>query len=218
MRRSRGGWSGSLSFLSRALKHPEAELGAALAALGLHLPESGAEKAAQLELGGYAYWLNKDGRGQVWINGCEKEEGGPAPAGSSAEPQLPLEAAPSAPSSGEASPATASVLTAVRLLLKETKTGAFAGKVDRLAEELGKTPEEFLAALMGAGLKVPEKSREKPAFVEHGVEIFWLNKNAKDELWLNAKTSKFAGQQQEGQGDEMEKKSRRSRPRKRETA
>ena len=29
-------------------------------------------------------------------------------------------------------------------------------------------------------------------FVEHAGEIFWLNQNAKNELWVNAKASKFA--------------------------
>jgi len=122
-------------------------------------------------------------------------------------PELPL----------EASSAPGGVLAAVRLLLKETKTGAIAGKVDRLAEELGKGPEEFLAALTGAGLKVPEKPREKPVFVEHAGEIFWLNKNAKDELWLNAKASKFADGSDAAGGDEAGKKSRRGRSRKSET-
>ena len=48
-----------------------------------------------------------------------------------------------------------------------------------------------MTALLAAGLKVPEKPREKPVFVEHAGEIFWLNKNAKGELWVNAKASKF---------------------------
>ena len=52
---------------------------------------------------------------------------------------------------------------------------------------------------MGAGLKVPEKAREKPVFVEHAGEIFWLNKNAKDELWLNAKASKYADKAEPGE-------------------
>ena len=91
------------------------------------------------------------------------------------------------------------MLAAVRLLLQETKTGAVAGKTDRLAEKLGKPVDEFVAALVGAGLKVPEKAREKPVFVEHAGEIFWLNKNAKDELWLNAKASKYADKEEGGE-------------------
>lgn len=226
MRRSRGGWSGSLGFLSRALKCREADLSAALAPLGLHLPDSGGgEKAPPVELGGFVYWLNKDGRGQTWINARGKtedqeqkteDEDRKTPETGDAvpdkQPELPFAPAPA--ESAPAAPENAT-LAAVRLLLKETKTGAIAGKVDRLAEELGKTPEEFLATLTAAGLKVPEKAREKPVFAEHAGEIFWLNKNAKDELWLNAKASKFADRPgAEGGGG---KKSGRSRGRKKET-
>ncbi len=225
MRRSRGGWSGSLGFLSRALKCREADLNAALAALGLQLSDGGGgEKPPPAELGGFLYWLNKDGRGQVWINAREKTEqkaegdaGKPpetaaaAPAG---QPELPLASAPDTAAAPPPAAPENATLAAVRLLLKETKTGAIAGKVDRLAEELGKPPEEFLAALIAAGLRVPEKPREKPVFAEHAGEIFWLNKNAKDELWLNAKASKFADKP----GGGGEKRSGRGRSRKKETA
>jgi hypothetical protein len=212
MRRSRGGWSGSISFLSRALRHSEADLNAAFAALGLHLPESGSgERAAQVELGDYVYWLNRDGRGNLWINVSGKRENEPVAAAN----EVPVPPPPPAPSR-EPAPAGEAVspgaLAGVRLLLKETKTGAVAGKVDRLAEELGKSPGDFLATLTGAGLQVPEKAREKPVFVEHAGEIFWLNKNAKDELWLNAKASKFADKKNEG-----EKKSKPTRSKKKET-
>jgi hypothetical protein len=216
MRRSRGGWSGSASFLSRALKHSEADLNAAFAALGLRLPESGSgERAAQVELGDFVYWLNRDGRGNLWINACEKKENEPAATATEAPvaPE-PFDLAQGRPPTAEA--VSPHALAAVRLLLKETKTGAVAGKVDRLAEELGKSPAEFLAVLTGAGLKVPEKAREKPAFVEHAGEIFWLNKNAKDELWLNAKASKFADKK-EAAGGEAEKKSKRPRPKQKES-
>jgi hypothetical protein len=90
-------------------------------------------------------------------------------------------------------------------LLKETKTGAVAGRVDRLAETIGQTAEQLLAALTGAGLVVPGKPKDKPVFVEQGGEIFWLNKNAKDEVWLNAKASKYA---EKGAADEKPKRPR----------
>ncbi|HNC25232.1 MAG TPA: hypothetical protein PLU52_13595, partial [Opitutaceae bacterium] len=116
------------------------------------------------------------------------------------------ESAPAPAAAPAQAPEAGAVLAAVRLLLKETKTGAVAGKTDRLAEELGKPAEDFVATLVGAGLKVPEKSREKPVFVEHAGEIFWLNKNAKDELWLNAKASKYADH-----GDGEKKPARRGK-------
>jgi hypothetical protein len=98
---------------------------------------------------------------------------------------------PAAAPASETAPANPA-LAEVRSLLKETKTGAVAGKGDRLAEELGKPAEEIVATLVDAGFRVPEKPREKPVFVEHGGEILWLNKTTKGELWLNAKGPKLA--------------------------
>jgi hypothetical protein len=219
MRRSRGGWSGSIGYLARAVRRTEADLSAALAALGLQLPPAGGEKPAPVEVGDLSYWLNKDGRGGVWINvsegkrtesgerkaessgqtsevGSQQSEGGkpqtedggpktetPAPQPEAPNPKLETAAA---------TPLAAAPLAAVRLLMKPTKTGSYAGSTGFLAQALGKGEEEFIVTLVGAGLKVPEKAREKPVFAEYAGEIFWFNKNAKGELWLNAKTSKFA--------------------------
>jgi hypothetical protein len=181
-------------------------------------PLAGGEKPAPVEVGELSYWLNKDGRGGVWINvaerraesgerkaessgqtsevGSQQSEGGkpqtedggpktetPAPPPETPNPKLETAAA---------TPLAAAPLAAVRLLLKPTKTGSYAGSTGYLAQALGKGEEEFIAALVGAGLKVPEKAREKPVFAEYAGEIFWFNKNAKGELWLNAKASKFA--------------------------
>ncbi len=213
MRRNRRGpgGSGSTSFLSRALRCPEADLTAGFKALGLVVPEKADDKPVFVEVGPELWWLNLDSRGGLWINGRDK--GAADAAAPAADASAPAAAAPvstetaPAPAAAPAqAPETGAVLAAVRLLLKETKTGAVAGKTDRLAEELGKPAEDFVATLVGAGLKVPEKSREKPVFVEHAGEIFWLNKNAKDELWLNAKASKYADH-----GDGEKKPARRGK-------
>jgi hypothetical protein len=88
---------------------------------------------------------------------------------------------------------SAGVLATVRPLLKENRTGAVAARVDGVAEEIGKPSDELLSTLIEAGLKVPEKPREKPAFVEQAGEVLWLSRNTKGELWLNAKASKLEG-------------------------
>jgi len=225
MRRSRGGWSGSIGYLARAVRRSEADLSAALAALGLQLPLAGGEKPAPVEVGELSYWLNKDGRGGVWINvaerkaesgerkaessdqqpaatvqqsaaGEQKPENAPTtqselPSAATGTPETPKAETPGADSATRV-PVAAAPLAAVRLLMKPTRTGSYAGSTGFLAQALGKGEEEFIAALVGAGLKVPEKAREKPVFAEHAGEIFWFNKNAKGELWLNAKASKFA--------------------------
>ncbi len=218
MRRNRRGpgGSGSLSFLSRGLKCSEADLLAGFGALGLVLPSSPEEKPVVVEIGGEEWWLNKDQRGGVWINGEERKSGsrkaeiGNSESGNSDHSSRREVGAGKEESAADGvqpeAPRSDSVFAAVRLLLKPTKTGALAGRTDRLAETLGKSPDEFLAALTSLGLKIPEKPREKPAFVEDGGEIFWLNKNTKDELWLNAKASKFAV------GEEPPKKKSRRAP------
>ncbi len=251
MRRNRRGpgGSGSASFLSRALKCREADLIAGFKALGLVVPTAPNEKPVNVEIGNQVWWINTDSRGNVWINGREKKPGetleaptagaetgaapAEAPSGESAPGGVPFETVP-VPAAPDVAPAAFvdsapadrrdSPLAAVRPLLKETKTGAVAGKLERVAEAAGKSPDELVAALVAAGLVVPEKPREKPAFVEHAGEIFWLNRNAKGELWLNAKASKFAdkaGGSEESAGGESEtdaagaeKKSRRPRGRK----
>ena len=111
----------------------------------------------------------------------------PAVAAAPVEAPAPV-AAPAA--AGASNP----VLAGVRVLLKETRSGGIAGKIDRLAQDLGRSADELVASLVGAGLKVPEKPREKPVFVEHVGEVLWLNRNSRGELWLNAKASKFAAE------------------------
>lgn len=200
-RREPGG-SGSMSFLSRALKCSEAALVGAFTAMGLNAQSAAGDPPVFVEIGDETWWLNTDSRGGVWINAREKR-------GEAGAAQAPQGEAPQAGAAPEAAaPAPGNVFAAVRLLLKETKTGSVAAPVGRLADDLGKSVDELLGALTSSGLRVPEKPREKPVFVEHAGEIFWLNLNAKGGLWLNAKASKYSA---EGEGDP---KGRRPRPKK----
>jgi hypothetical protein len=189
-RREPGG-SGSMSFLSRALKCTETALIDAFVALGLTPPGPADAPPAYAEIGDESWWLNRDSRGGIWVNAREKRAEEPAGA---------------PPAAGAPDPGN--VLAAVRLLLKETKTGAVAAPVERLAGELGKPIDELMGALTSSGLRVPEKSREKPVFVEHAGEIFWLNLNGKGELWLNAKESKYPNGKDSG-GDKNGRRSKK---------
>jgi hypothetical protein len=90
MRRNRRGpgYSGSMVYLARAFKHAEADLVAALAGVGLHVPENANEKPVKTTIGGYVYWVNKDSRGGIWINGDEVR--GAKPVETPAEPVAPV--------------------------------------------------------------------------------------------------------------------------------
>ncbi len=201
-RREPGG-SGSMSFLSRALKCSEATLIGAFTAMGLSAQAAAGDPPVFVEIGDETWWLNTDSRGGVWINAREKRGDSAAtqPAAPAAESPAGSEAQAPTPA-----PDPGNVFAALRLLLKETKTGSVAAPVDRLAGEIGKSVDDLIAALTSSGLHVPEKAREKPVFGEHAGEIFWLNRNAKGELWLNAKASKYAS---EGDGKGRRPKSKK---------
>ncbi|MFM8335623.1 MAG: hypothetical protein ACKODK_08660, partial [Opitutaceae bacterium] len=230
-RRGPGG-SGSLGFLARALRVKEADLKAAFGALGLTMPATPGDQAVYTDIGAEQWWLNLDSRGGLWINGREKREGEPAPAGEAAPapdassagqpaPEAaattPLGESPSTPavetpapasdaaSTPVAAAASLAILDVVRPLLKETRTGGIAASVGRLAGKLEKPVEEVTTALAAAGLKVPGKPREKPVYIDHTGEQFWFNLSGKGELWLNVRAAKAAGEEDDEAGDDAEK-------------
>ena len=228
MRRNRrgNGMSGSFPFLIKALKTTEAGLLEQLAALGLVLQDERDPKPAFHEEGDFLYWMNKNQRGEIWINarkerrqqpggpvmahdGSEGQDEGdaenfaetppavtegssPAPAAEVANP--PVESAPLAPAVSApvvSSSPTGHTLAAVRLLLQPKKRGeGVSALVHDVAQQLGQTPERLIEALAAAGVNEPADADAKPTFGENAGEIFWLNRNPKGELWLNAKASK----------------------------
>jgi hypothetical protein len=98
--------------------------------------------------------------------------------------------------------------------LKGAKAGGVSAKVEQLAQELGKPVDDVVAQLVGAGLKVPEKTREKPVVVAQAGENFWLSRNAKGDLWLNAKPSGADPDDGEAEGENKPRRNIRSRGKK----
>ena len=205
MRRNRRGhgWSGSFQYLTKALKLDDGQLLEKLGGFGLRL--EGGDKPVLATDGNFTYWLNQNQRGEIWINA---EEGKPEM--ESAEPAAVGREQPALQGPGggqEASPGRTqreyvdprregpgkslppeNTLTAVRLLMQPKKRGeGVTAPVAELAEKLEKSGEQMLAVLGAAGLHLPESPKGKPTFAEHGGEIFWLNANAKGQVWLNAK-------------------------------
>ena len=211
MRRNRRGqgWSGSFSYLTKALKLDQAQLLEAVGEFGLRL--AGGKEPVLADEGGFTYWLNQNSNGEIWINAEEKrgertsapaatvpesargEEAGTAT--TSAEPMA-AETATAESVSPERSVQSSSVrtlpseniLTAVRILMQPKKRGeGMTATLSELGEKLEKSDEQLLAILGTAGLQLPETPKGKPTFAEHGGEIFWLNANAKGQVWINAK-------------------------------
>lgn len=213
MRRNRRGhgWSGSFQYLTKAFKTDEAGLLAQLGEHGVQLVEGG--QPVEVQSGDFTYWLNKNQRGEIWINAelARKNKGqkadtpaADAPAAAEGEtpttdPAIPAETAGIPSSETAPMPASApsvstlppeNTLTAVRLLMQPKKRGeGVTARVEELAAQLEKTPEALMGALANAGLTPPDSPKGKPSFAEHGGELYWLNVNAKGEVWLNAKAA-----------------------------
>jgi len=197
MRRNRrgGGLSGSVNYLTRSLRTEPAALEAAFAALGLVLFADPKEKPVFVEIGEFVYWLNRDNSGQIWINARHRREApdhqaAPSgPASAAGEPASPAGEPAPAPAPEAAAPAAApaSPLATVRPLLVEARRGAVGAGIEGVASRLGQASEALIASLIAAGLKVPEKTREKPVFAGHAGELFWFSRSAKGELSINAK-------------------------------
>ncbi|CAM2938966.1 hypothetical protein [Rariglobus hedericola] len=73
MRRNRRGpgYSGSITYLARAFKQSENDLVEMFIAVGLTVPETANDKPVKTAIGEFVYWLNKDSRNAIWINGDE---------------------------------------------------------------------------------------------------------------------------------------------------
>jgi hypothetical protein len=212
MRRNRHGhgYSGSFQYLTKALKVDDAGLLAQLAETGLKLTEDPAGKPLFHEEGEYLYWLQKNQRGEIWINARkgraddreqgagdagQKPEDSQASAGFESGSFKPSDTSASAPApnppvrAANALPPE-NVLTAMRLLMQPKKRGeGVTAALTELAEKLEKTPDTIQGMLANVGLQLPDSPKAKPTFAEHGGEIYWLNANAKGQVWLNAKAS-----------------------------
>ena len=208
MRRNRHGhgYSGSFQYLTKALKVDDAGLVAQLAENGLKLTEDPAGKPEFHEENDFLYWLQKNQRGEIWINcrkGRKPEDGGSSSAKptedaavstgteSAAVPvsETALTPAPAAEPHVTSLPAE-NILSAVRLLMQPKKRGeGVTATIAELAEKLEKTPDTVQGMLANIGLQLPDSPKAKPTFAEHGGEIYWLNANAKGQVWLNAKAA-----------------------------
>ena len=197
MRRNRHGhgWSGSFQYLTKALKLDDAGLIAQLAEHGVTLNEDPAAKPAFHEENGLLYWLQKNQRGEIWINArkgrADEAEQRTDDRGSS----FAKATEDTVPATEAAVPAanplpSENILTAVRLLMAPKKRGeGVTAPLTELAEKLEQTPEAVQALLGSAGLHLPDSPKAKPTFAEHGGEVYWLNANPKGQVWINAKAA-----------------------------
>jgi hypothetical protein len=171
--------------------------------VGFILPTGPNDKPAALDVGNWAYWLNQDGRGGLWINGrkrSDRDRGAPTPATSnSADAPAAEAAAPGVastsdvgtPAAAPAAPAVSSVssvaslsgkalLADLRARLEAKPRGGAAASVADLASATGRSESDLLAALAASGLAAPAEPGDKSDSIDVAEDQFWLEKGAKD--------------------------------------
>ncbi len=187
------GWSGSFPYLTKALKLDEAQLLAELEPFGVKLPAEGETKPVLAAEGDFVYWLNKNQRGEIWINAQlardqERMDRAQRPDDGGSKTADPVKVETSAPPVAAKTLPPENTLTAVRLLMQPKKRGeGVTATIKEIAEKLEKSEDQLMAVLASAGLNLPAAPKDKPTFAEHGGEVFWLNANAKGQVWVNAK-------------------------------
>jgi len=196
MRRNRRGpgYSGSVGFLARALKQSEADLTAALAALGLHVPADANDKPVYVEIDGGVYWMNKDGRGGVWINGREKKEGS-APAAaqasggedgaSSEESRDATSAHATVADAVEKADASATVPTEEQPSLPLTTTASASAEV---ADRAGEPSSASVGNSTLAGVRLLLKANKRGSGVSGEVSFLARTLGKSDEVFLGTLT------------------------------
>ncbi len=224
-RNQRGpGMSVGLDHLAKKWSLDESDLKTALVECGLQIPADENAKPVYAEYEGELYWVNINRRGEIWINLRDK----PQPVfrvvqakrvESAEEPAKPESsatesAAPAAPSEGGESAADAAApsgdapapqeqrgpktfLDKVRNQMRRNRRGhGWSGSFQYLIKAF-KTDEAGLLAQLGEhGVKLPEGDQRFEAAV--GDFTYWLNKNQRGEIWINAElTRRMRGQKAE---------------------
>jgi len=198
MRRNRGGrgLSGSLPFLSRALRQTEEELSKALETVGLKLPDDPKAEPVTIEIGSDDYWLNKNEKGQVWINARprrDEEESAQKAVGESKSG----DATGTTPADDGAIPPVLVDVGASNVLelahphlARVGRSATLTALIGDVAAAVGISQASLLDALVGAGLEVPVEATDKPVVVESEAGQFWFSRSEGDALSLNAKPAR----------------------------
>ncbi|MDF9832595.1 hypothetical protein M2103_000805 [Ereboglobus sp. PH5-5] len=240
------GQSVAVDYLVKRWQLPERDITGALKECGLTIPETEDAEPEYFEFEDDLYWVNRNNRGQLFINTREKPQpkfrtvpatplspDDPAYAELAAERAEEKarvekrnaeraaraeeaakrraerqEASAKAAASEETAPddegtarvsradsvvpdAAQTILDRIRPKMRRNRHGpGISGSVGFLARALETTDEELTAALTGLGLQVPAAPNEKPTFVEIGASLYWLNKDNRGNIWINARDNK----------------------------
>ncbi|HYC72243.1 MAG TPA: hypothetical protein VEB66_13600, partial [Opitutaceae bacterium] len=206
-RNQRGpGQSVGVDYLAKKWKLDEADVKGALVECGLQIPADENAKPVHVEYDGDLYWVNINRRGEIWINVREKPQpvfrvvpgrrvsDEEAPAGGGEKPAEPAaeaggEGAPAARESEPAQPAAPKTfLDKVRGQMRRNRHGhGWSGSFGFLTKAFKTDDAGLLAQLAEHGLKLAPDDAEKPEYHEENGFVYWMQKNQRGEIWINAR-------------------------------
>ena len=95
-----------------------------------------------------------------------------------------------------------SFLGRIHSMMRRNRRGqGWSGSFPYLTKALKLNEAELIEKLNGLGLQLRDE-RDKPVFAEDGDFLFWLNKNHRSEIWINAKLAREGGNHGDDRRDE----------------
>ena len=210
------GEAAAIDYLAKRWDQEPADVQGALEECGFEVPEAEDDLPVYFDFEGDLFWLNRNNRGQLFINVREK----PRPRfkttkGKKLDPDDPSaedvrsehqadrlkrqqveeeKAARQAAREAEAAkpadplPEGLELLDLIKPKMRRNRRGpGMSGSISFLSKAFRHDAETLVEALKSIGLSAPEDKDTKPDFVEHGDELFWMKQDGRGGAWINSR-------------------------------
>lgn len=216
-RNQRGpGEAAALDYLAKRWDQEPEDVMGALVECGLVVPETDEELPEYFDFEGDLFWLNRNNRGQIFINVREKprakfkttklkkvEGDDPSADDVRTEHQAELtdkkkkaeertarraEEDAEAAKPGDPLPEGLALLDVFKPKMRRNRRGpGMSGTISFLARALKHSEETLIEALKAIDLVAPEDKDAKPSFVEADGLLFWLKQDNRGGVWINCR-------------------------------
>lgn len=187
----------SLEILAEKFGVEERDLLNAFAEEGLRTPAGSGQRSEPVEHEGVLFWLNRNQRGQTWVNAKPKPREQPRPEPTVTDSEVPAEAAEPAANPEVAateSPETPAeraertILDRIRPMMRRNKRGqGFSGSLDYLCRALKVEAAELVAQIEALGVKLPATADERLDAVAVGRFEWYFNRASNGQVWINGR-------------------------------
>ena len=209
------GEAAAVDYLAKRWDQEPSDVLGALEECGMEIPDEEDDVPVYFDFEGDLFWLNRNNRGQLFINVREKPrprfkttkgrklEDDPAAEDVRGEHQAERaqrlqqeeeRSARRAAREAEASkpadplPEGMELLELIKPKMRRNRRGhGMSGSVSFLSKAFKHDQETLVEALKALGLSASEDKDAKPEFVEHGDELFWMKADGRGGAWINCR-------------------------------